>query len=68
MADLAQRLLTLTGSASQLIRAPLPADAPRQRCSDITLARSLFGWQPRIPLETGLQRTIDWFRTRLAQG
>ena len=65
MADLARRILALTGSDSALIRAPLPADDPRQRCPDITLAHTLFGWQPRIGLETGLQRTIDRFRARL---
>lgn len=65
MADLARRILALTGSDSALISAPLPADDPRQRCPDITLAHDLLGWQPRIGLETGLERSIDWFRARL---
>ncbi len=66
MAALGHRILALTGSDSALIRAPLPGDDPRQRCPDITLATNLLGWRPRIGLETGLQHTIDWFRTRLA--
>lgn len=65
MAGLARRIIALTGSASRLVTAELPADDPRQRCPDISLAHDLLGWQPQIPIETGLLRTIDWFRNRL---
>jgi len=41
---------------------PLPADDPRRRCPDITLARQLLGWEPRVPLDEGLRRTVEWFR------
>ena len=65
MADLARRIISLSGSHARLITAPLPADDPRQRCPDISLAHDLLGWQPHIPIETGLVRTIDWFKNRL---
>jgi UDP-glucuronate decarboxylase len=60
--ELAERIIKLTGSSSTLIYRPLPQDDPTQRCPDITLARSKLGWEPTVPLETGLKRTIDYFR------
>lgn len=60
--ELAERIIKLTGSTSTLIYKPLPQDDPTQRCPDITLARSKLGWEPTVPLETGLTRTIDYFR------
>jgi UDP-glucuronate decarboxylase len=63
MADLAHHVLALTGSTSTIESRPLPLDDPRQRQPDITLARTLLGWQPTVPLEQGLTRTIDYFRT-----
>jgi UDP-glucuronate decarboxylase len=59
--ELAERVLALTGSASRLVFQPLPADDPKQRCPDIGRARRLLGWQPGVPLEDGLRRTIAWF-------
>jgi UDP-glucuronate decarboxylase len=65
--QLAETIVELTGSTSRLVWLPLPADDPRQRCPDITLARqALGGWQPHTDLRTGLARTIDHFRARLA--
>jgi dTDP-glucose 4,6-dehydratase len=61
MLDLAQTVLELTGSKSNLTFLPLPADDPIQRLPDIRLAKTSLGWNPRIQLRDGLQRTIDWF-------
>jgi UDP-glucuronate decarboxylase len=63
MAELAHHVLALTGSTSTIANRPLPLDDPRQRQPDITLARTLLGWEPTVPLEQGLTRTIDYFRT-----
>ncbi len=60
--QLAKRIIDLTRSTSQVEFRPLPQDDPKQRCPDITVARQTFGWQPQVDLDTGLQRTIDWFR------
>jgi UDP-glucuronate decarboxylase len=60
--ELAERIIKLTGSSSTLVYKPLPQDDPTQRCPDITLARSKLSWEPTVPLETGLKRTIDYFR------
>jgi UDP-glucuronate decarboxylase len=67
MRDLAQTIVRLTGSRSKLVLRPLPADDPRQRQPDITLARTeLGGWQPEIGLEAGLLKTIEYFRALLS--
>jgi UDP-glucuronate decarboxylase len=64
--ELANKIIGLTGSASPLIFQPLPQDDPLQRQPDITLARQLLnGWEPRITLEEGLIKTIDYFKTIL---
>jgi dTDP-glucose 4,6-dehydratase len=60
--ELAHLVIRLTGSASPLVHEPLPADDPRQRRPDVSRARALLGWEPKVPLEEGLQRTIAWFR------
>jgi UDP-glucuronate decarboxylase len=60
--ELAERIIKLTGSSSTLIYRPLPQDDPTQRCPDIALAKAKLGWEPTVPLETGLERTIDYFR------
>lgn len=63
--ELAQQVLALTGSPSPIVYRPLPTDDPRQRQPDIGKARALLGWEPRIPLQVGLQQTIPYFRQRL---
>jgi UDP-glucuronate decarboxylase len=63
MIDLAGQVLKLTGSRSKLIHLPLPADDPLQRKPDISLAKKELGWEPTIPLEEGLKRTIEYFKT-----
>jgi nucleoside-diphosphate-sugar epimerase len=60
--DLARHVLELTGSLSPLMFEPLPRDDPRQRRPDISLARQLLGWEPRVPLADGLTRTIAAMR------
>ncbi len=65
IAELAQQVISLTGDGSDLVRAPLPADDPRQRKPDITRARALLGFDPKVDLATGLGRTIADFRARL---
>ncbi|MCL4192821.1 MAG: GDP-mannose 4,6-dehydratase, partial [Thermoguttaceae bacterium] len=61
--QLAEMVLRLIGSRSKLVYQPLPADDPTQRQPDITLARSKLGWEPKVPLEEGLAKTIEWFRS-----
>ena len=60
--QLAERVLELSGSTSKLIYKPLPVDDPKQRCPDITLAKSLLKWEPSVPLDDGLKKTIEYFR------
>jgi dTDP-glucose 4,6-dehydratase len=62
MLELAELVLEITGSASQLVFQPLPADDPKQRRPDITLAESVLGWRPEVDLREGLIRTHDWYR------
>lgn len=62
VAVLAEKILEMTGSSSRIIYLPLPVDDPRQRKPDITLARKELSWEPLVGLETGLQKTIDYFR------
>jgi UDP-glucuronate decarboxylase len=63
MLELAQAVVAQTGSRSRIVHRELPQDDPRQRQPDITLARQRLGWEPTVPLEQGLQRTIDYFRS-----
>jgi len=67
MLELAEVILRLTGSTSRIAFRPLPSDDPRQRRPDISLAKSSIAWEPQVPLEEGLARTIDYFR-RLPTG
>ena len=67
MIELATKIVELTNSNSILDWLPLPADDPKQRKPDITIARNTLGWEPKIDLETGLRLTIDDFRARLAK-
>ena len=60
--ELAKLVKKLTGSQSTIEFQPPRPDDPRRRCPDITKARSLLGWEPKIALEEGLKFTIEWFR------
>lgn len=62
MLDLARWIRELSGSASEITFVPRPQDDPSVRQPDITLARTTLGWEPRVPAEEGLKRTIAWFR------
>jgi len=66
MLELAERVITLTGSRSRLIHQPLPSDDPRQRQPDIRLARDMLAWEPKVCLDDGLKETIAYFRQLLA--
>lgn len=63
MLELAEQVIALTNSSSQIVHRPLPSDDPRQRRPDITLASEKLGWAPAIPLAEGLLATIEYFRT-----
>jgi UDP-glucuronate decarboxylase len=65
--QVAEEIIALTGSRSRLEYCPLPADDPRQRCPDISLARERLNWQPRVPLKTGLECTIAYFEDVLTK-
>jgi UDP-glucuronate decarboxylase len=65
--ELATRIIEMTGSKSKIEYRPLPKDDPRQRCPDITRARGLLKWQPRVSLQEGLQRTIAYFDSLLSK-
>jgi UDP-glucuronate decarboxylase len=60
--NLAERVIALTGSKSQIVYKPLPVDDPKQRCPDISLAKSLLKWEPAVALDEGLGKTIAYFR------
>src|SRR5919109_2944189 len=63
--ELAKRILHLTGSRSEIVFRPLPIDDPKVRQPDITRARTLLGWEPRVDTDEGLKLTIDWFKHKL---
>ena len=65
--ELADRIVRLTGSKSEIVFRPLPQDDPTQRCPDITLARKLLAWEPTVALDAGLQQTINYFASLLSR-
>src|SRR5207248_11141998 len=67
VAELAKLVIELTGSRSKITYRPLPVDDPVQRCPDISKAKETLGWQPRMALRVGLQRTIAYFETLLTE-
>jgi dTDP-glucose 4,6-dehydratase len=64
---MARAILEMTGSRSRIVYQPLPEDDPKVRKPDITRAREILGWEPRVGLDEGLRKTIDYFRNRLAR-
>src|SRR5437773_8459209 len=64
--DIAETIIRMTGSKSRVIYKPLPTDDPKQRRPDITRARTLLKWEPKVPLEEGLVKTIDYFRGKVS--
>ena len=65
--ECAQAVMKVTGSKSKIAYEPLPQDDPKQRRPDITKARQLLGWEPKIQLEEGLRLSLDYFKQALAQ-
>ena len=63
--DFAKKIMALTGSTSQIVFKPLPVDDPRVRQPDITRAKRLLGWQPKVDFESGVRETIGYFKQRL---
>src|SRR5262249_44323264 len=65
MLEVAEMVLKFTGTHSKIVFKPLPQDDPTQRQPDITLAKPTLGWEPKVPFEEGLQRTVAYFTTLL---
>ena len=65
--EIAQTIVKLIGSRSKIVYRPLPVDDPKQRQPDITRARTLLGWEPRVGLEEGLAKAIEYFKAKTAQ-
>ncbi len=65
MLQLAEKTIQLVGGKSKIVHKPLPSDDPKQRRPDITLAKRVLKWEPQVPLEEGLKRTIAYFRTKV---
>jgi UDP-glucuronate decarboxylase len=64
--ELAEKVIELSNSKSEIIFKPLPSDDPKQRRPDITLAREILEWEPKVELEEGLKKTIAYFEEILA--
>jgi UDP-glucuronate decarboxylase len=67
MLELAETVIALTGSRSEIVHAPLPSDDPSRRCPDIRLAKAVLGWQPQVQLREGLTATIAYFDELLSR-
>jgi UDP-glucuronate decarboxylase len=68
IAELADLVLEITSSKSEIVRKPLPSDDPTQRCPDISFAKEALGWEPKIALREGLEKTIEYFEGALRRG
>jgi UDP-glucuronate decarboxylase len=66
--EFAQKIIALTGSSSRIVFKPLPADDPQQRQPDITLAKKMLGWEPKVKVDDGLKKTIEYFSSVIAAG
>lgn len=66
MLELAEAVIKATGSKSKVVHRPLPQDDPKKRCPDITRAREWLGWEPKVALTAGLQKTIEWYKSKIA--
>jgi nucleoside-diphosphate-sugar epimerase len=65
--EFAEKIIALTGSKSKIIFKPLPEDDPQVRQPDITKAKKILNWEPKVKLEEGLAKTIEYFRARLKE-
>src|SRR6266700_8119292 len=68
MRELAELVVSLTGSRSKIEYRPLPTDDPRQRQPDISRAQKTLGWEPKVQLEEGLEKTVAYFHDLLSEG
>ena len=59
--ELAEKIIAMTGSKSEIVYRPLPEDDPLQRQPDISLAKAVLGWEPAVPLDAGLEKTVAYF-------
>ena len=66
--EIAEMVIELSGSPSEMVHRPLPGDDPKRRCPDTTRARESLGWEPRTPVREGLERTLSWFARQKATG
>jgi len=62
--EIAEMVIELSGSESELVHEPLPEDDPKRRCPDIARAREVLDWEPRVPVREGLRKTLEWFAAR----
>jgi dTDP-glucose 4,6-dehydratase len=65
--EFAERIRTLLGASAPIVFEPLPQDDPKQRCPDISKARRLLGWEPKVDLEEGLRLTLESFKKQFAE-
>ena len=65
--EIAEMVIEVSGSASELVYGPLPEDDPKQRRPDITRAREVLGWEPRVCAREGLEKTLEWFAESQAE-
>jgi dTDP-glucose 4,6-dehydratase len=63
--EIAELVIELCGTESEIVHEPLPEDDPRRRCPEITRARETLGWEPRVPAREGLKKTLEWFAKRI---
>jgi dTDP-glucose 4,6-dehydratase len=63
--DMARKIIEATGSKSRIVYKPLPADDPKVRQPDISRAKKILGWEPKVSLEEGLEKTIEYFKSKL---
>jgi dTDP-glucose 4,6-dehydratase len=68
MLEFARWVRDAVGSGCQIVFRPLPQDDPRLRRPDISLAREVLGWEPKVPFDEGMRRTIAWFKERIERG
>jgi dTDP-glucose 4,6-dehydratase len=65
--EIARTIVRLVGSSSKIVYRPLPVDDPKQRQPDITRARTLLGWEPKVSLEDGLRTAIEYFKSKVTE-
>ena len=65
--EFAEKIIKLTGSKSEIVYKPLPEDDPQVRQPDIAKAKKILNWEPKVELEEGLAKTIEYFRARLKE-